>query len=276
MSERGLFRDGLITLSALPESILTRERPFFESLSVARDKGFSRLARVRSAVNMAGHVVPGLEDRLTKMLAPDHIPMQSAELTHCGGVHTVFTNEEKTHALKIDRFSLGMSHEELVTHTEEKREKYDIVRRTFDAPDMVVPTSFLIVHSHVQNRPVSAMIQPYLPNLRDIFFDFTPEELAAQMRGNETLRKQFDTFNRLRDNIEYDGEMWSLDYLGKGNITVTEQGTMAIVDPDILPESYLQAQPSRMRLIQKRRDFLTEVEREVQSCESAGTRTQNQ
>ena len=264
MSERGLYRDGLVTLSALPESVLTQDRSLSESLSVVRDNGFSRLARVRSMLNIAGHVVPGLETRLTKLLAPNHLPIQTAELANCGGVHTVFTDEERTHALKIDRFSLGMSHEEMVRHTLEKQEKYDIIRKTIDEPDMVVPTSFLIVHSHVLNKPVSAMVQPYLPNLRDIFFDFTPEELAAQMRTNETLRKQFDTFNRVRDNIEHDGETWSLDYLGKGNITVTEQGTMAIVDPDILPESYLQAQPGRMRLIQKRRDFLTEVEQKLE------------
>lgn len=276
MSERGLFRDGLITVSALPEAILTKERPFFESLSVARDKRYSRLTRARAAVNLAGTAIPGLEEYLTRFFAADQVPIQSAELTHCGGVHTVFTNEQKTHALKIDRFSLGMSPEEIRQYTLEKQEKYERLRGMFDEPDIVIPTSFLIVHSQIQNRPASAMVQHYLPNLRDLFFDFTPAELAAELRNNEKLRKQFDTFNRVKDDIEYDGEKWSIDYMGKGNITVTSKGTMAIVDPDMLTKSYLHGHPSRMTLIQKRRDFLAEVEKGVQSCESAGTRTQNQ
>lgn len=233
MLERNAYQRRLMVMSMLPELKLQDDVGVVKGVRKVLKRDQSQLVHARNALKLAEHIIPGAERLIARNFSTKRLPADNMSLHAFGAEHSVFIDSEKTHVMKVDRFSLGLPHYELMEYAADKRGQFNALCKTFAGMDMVAQTSYLLVHSHVFNKPALAHVQRFQTGLRDLFTSFTVNELRELAYTHETFAKQLDYFATNMNGVSFEGKKFMVDYLGHGNICVTPENKLTIIDPSI-------------------------------------------
>lgn len=133
--------------------------------------------------------------------------------------------------LKIYRLSKGGNVAELIRIANWQKQEYLLLKNLYqDIPELIPDEHYLLLNGPDNGTPVVAMIQTFESRrIRDIFMDFTPEQLERLIQKHPRLRNQIDAFVKITgDNPQLiDNE---LDILGKNNLAVVGEDS----DPHLL------------------------------------------
>lgn len=253
---RLLFRslDAAVTACLRPKAdLLASLRELFSLRS-------SNYNRVAAAVNLVDRMAPGASHAISTLLTRSpHLPFAGtqAELMSYGSGATVFflRGRGKDRVLKVYRQSLGREPQGVMAVLALYRGKYETVRGWYNGRvRLVPPAQFLIIHGPILDRPAAAILQPYVHgDKRDLFEDFTDEDLLRLLHDNPALARQFVFFVRQTMHV-YATQGLCLDFVGRDNLMLVNDGRdwrLLIVDNGIF-------EPAAMR--HKAPDTVAEIE----------------
>jgi len=235
-----MYLSGL--LRALDAAITAPLRPkisFADHVKILLSTKSRNFDRMSSLVNVIDKAFPGLAICLYRSLCSSiRIPFDntSIELINYGTGATVFLlhvgGEHKV--LKVYRRSLGKRLEGVLAVANEFSRKHEFLSSCYNRGFNIVTVSeFLILNGPILGIPAAAILQPYIHgNKRDIFGEFSDDDVVRLMRDHEHLRKQFITFVEQTVELFSKGEM-CFDVLGADNLMLVEQcGDLRLVVVD--------------------------------------------
>jgi hypothetical protein len=122
--------------------------------------------------------------------------------------------------LRVVRSTLGRPTQAATAAAREARGRYRRISRLYQGGDLILPTSFLVMHTPLLGRTAAVSIQPRLPeDARDLFADFTDVELLTVMRGDPAFAGQLRFFViRTAASVRSLGRC--VDLVGRGNVLV--------------------------------------------------------
>jgi hypothetical protein len=259
LRSRLLFR----SLDAAVTACLRPTMDFTATLREMLNPRTSNYKRVADAVNLVDRVLPGASRALSILLTRSPLlPFAGIrpELMSYGSGATVFflRHSGGDKVLKVYRQSLGRDLQGVMEVVKLYQGKYETVQGWYSGRvRLVPPAQFLIIHGPILNRPAAAILQPYIHGeKRDMFEDFTDEELLRLLRADASLAEQFIFFVRETWRI-YVARGLCLDFVGRDNLMlVNEAGrwSLLIVDNGIF-------EPDALR--QKAPETVTEIERRM-------------
>jgi hypothetical protein len=158
--------------------------------------------------------------------------------------------------LKVVRRTLGRHPGAALAAARESREAYRRISRLFRGTDLILPTSFVVLHSPLLGRPAAATLQPLLQGTaRDLFLDFTDRELLTVLRSDARFAHEFRLFVARTAECARRSER-CLDLLGQGNVVVvaTPEGPrMKIIDyGEIDLDEWSRSKPAAVREFRRR------------------------
>jgi hypothetical protein len=186
-----------------------------------------RYERLRDLVRLAIVALPPLARWLQRaLLEPRRLPFRASalELLGSGSAATVFRieleSQERPLALKVYRWTLGLSAAELARVSRRHRARHEELRRWFG--ESVLPTHFLVLNGPLRALPVAVCLQERLPGSADLLA-LSDDEILRRLRARPGLRAEFVRFaHRL---LEVRGLGFLPDLLGSGNLLLVERGT---------------------------------------------------
>ena len=210
--------DLLITAPLVPKQrALAHVRSIFDARVRKRD-------RFISLMSLGDALVPGMTTSLSSILHdPRTVPLNvvSTELIGYGSGSTVFLirTADSSIVLKVVRRSLGKHRGELIKLAREFRGKYDIVSSLYgEESGIILPAQVLVLTSPVARVRAAAIIQPYMgSDTKDLFKDFSDQDLVLLLRHHDRLRRQFVLFCK-RTIAIYSQHNHVLDMIGPKNV----------------------------------------------------------
>jgi hypothetical protein len=229
-------------LRALDAAITAPLRPkisFVDHVKFLLNRKSGNFDRVPSIVNVIDKIIPGFSIYLSRSLCSSILlPFgnTSIELLNYGSGATVFLLQagDERKVLKIYRRSLGKRLDGMLAVAAEFNGKYKFLTSCYNRGfDLVTMSDFLIVNGPVLGSPAAAILQPYIyGKKRDIFTEFSDDELISLMRKHDHLRKQFITFVEQTVEVFSKGEV-CFDVLGAYNLMLVEHcGDLRLVVVD--------------------------------------------
>jgi hypothetical protein len=202
----------------------------FAYLGSLLSPGSSNYDRVAALVGLIDTLIPGTGRRASEFLfraGSIPFPGEPLELMASGSGSTVFLLDtgQGRKVVKAYRRTIGRSGDGLRGLATVYKAKYDTVSSWYAGPyDIVLPASFLLLHSPLLGRPAVACVQPYVEGeKRDFFADFDDAELLRLMKEDDGLREQFAFFARRTLKIR-DAQRLCTDLLGTQNLMITREG----------------------------------------------------
>lgn len=190
----------------------------------------SHYKKVTSLVNLVDTVFPGTARRASNFLCrPRYLPFATVRVRllgyGSGSTVCLLERENGPKVLKIYRRSLGKDLQELLKLADIFRGKYEAISSWYGGPwSPVLRADFLILRGPLLGRPAVGCLQPYIGGeKKDLFRDFSYDELISLMQENNALRAQFVFFAKRTIHL-YATESLCVDLLGNGNLIVTTNG----------------------------------------------------
>lgn len=213
--------DAVVTAPTRPASSLSAE---LQAALKPRQANYNRIGALVAALD---HLLPGAAERAGRLLLqPDALALryERCELLAYGSGGTLFllSNGGEQTVLKIYRRSLGQRGPELAALAAEFRRKYEVILAWYrnDSFNLVLPSSFAILHSPLRRVPALASLQRYIaPPHRDLFTDFGQDDLAMLAAVDAHFGRQLSHFVAATLRV-YDEEARCLDFVGAGNVLV--------------------------------------------------------
>lgn len=210
--------DLLITTRLVPkQGTLAHLRRMLDARARKRD-------RLVSMISLGDAVIPGVTSYLSSVLCNTrNIPLNavSTELIGYGSGTTVFLirTPGSSIVLKVVRRSLGKQLRDLITLAREFRGKHDIVSSLYgNDSGIILPAQFLVLRSPVAQTCAAAIIQPYMgSNTKDLFKDFSDQELVSLLHCHDHFRMQFVHFCEKTISL-YSERNQVLDLIGSKNV----------------------------------------------------------
>ena len=210
--------DLLITTPLVPK------QRAMDHLRCMLDARIRKRDRLVSLISLGDAVIPGMTSSLSSMLRNTRsIPLSavSTELIGYGSGTTVFLirTADSSIVLKVVRRSLGKQLGDLIKLAREFREKYDVVSSLYGKDSgIILPAQFLVLTSPVARTRAAAVVQPYMgSNTKDLFKDFSDEDLISLLKYHDLLRRQFVLFCERTISI-YSEHNQVLDLIGSKNV----------------------------------------------------------
>jgi hypothetical protein len=188
----------------------------------------SKYNRIVSFTNLVDQIVPGFTMQAARsLLRLKHVPIAGCQikLLAYGTGTTVFLlqNDHDSQVLKVFRRSLGKPLSHIWELAKEFQEKYNTLVACFNDPDeVVVPSTFLVLHGPLLSVPSAAIIQPFISGKKlDLFLDFSIEEVIQLGKDDARLRRQLlDFSSRLFKAMEETDRCF--DLVGRENLMMVE------------------------------------------------------
>jgi hypothetical protein len=204
-------------------SPLQPRQPILTQLRSALSRSESTYERTFSTVNLVDRLLPGVAERLSRwMYRNNRFPWAPVdiELIAFGSGAAVFklTWPQGVNVLRIYRRSLGRPPAGLLETAAYYKKNYETVLSWYGA--VVLPMEFLVLPGLPLIGPVAASLQPYIHGERkDLFDDFSDDELLQMFEADDRLREQFIHFagQTIR---QWDAGDMCYDFLGRENILV--------------------------------------------------------
>jgi hypothetical protein len=184
--------------------------------------------KVPSAINLADRFIPGVAERLSQSLyrsaqlpfAQSHMYLLSYGL---GATVFFLHTPAGDKVLKIFRRSLGTGAKRGFKILNEYKTKYEMIASWYRCDPQIVPDAqFLMLNGPVLEHPVGAVLQTYVPGeQRDLFTDFSSQELVELIRSDVSLRKQFCLFAS-RTLALFDEDRVLIDLVGSKNVALVQ------------------------------------------------------
>ncbi len=212
--------DLLITTPLVPK------QRAMDHLRCMLDDRIRKRDRLVSLISLGDALIPGMTSSLSSMLRNTRsIPLSavSTEFIGYGSGTTVFLirTADSSIVLKVVRRSLGKQLGDLIKLAREFREKYDVVSSLYGKDSgIILPAQFLVLTSPVAQTRAAAIVQPYMgSNTKDLFKDFSDEDLVLLLKHHDHLRRQFVSFCERTISI-YSDHNQILDLIGPKNVMV--------------------------------------------------------
>ncbi len=207
-------------------------------LLTALDPRLSKRQRFLAGVHLVDSVVPIEESLAAKVIGSQKLPFtdESPKLFALGCEHSVFLIETPNarHVLKIDRSSIGLDNESLKQKAQEVKSEYQMIKNWFEeVPDLIPNEEVIITQSHLMQKPAIGIIQPYFPDGKDFFVDYSKEELVRLLRQKAHLRKTFLGFARKFMDLKNNDQL-SVDIIGDKNLAVLADNKLVFLDPHVI------------------------------------------
>lgn len=206
-------------------------QPTFKQFKMIFSLRSSNHARVASVVNLLNIILPGASQRVSRALCRfNHLPfaITNVRLMNYGSGSSVFLldTEDGYKVLKVYRRSLGRTGEDLLQITNVFKRKYETVSSWYDGPyRFVPPATFLILHGPALDAPAAAALQSYIPGeKKDLFLDFTDDDLVTFLQQETGLKEQFLFFAHKTLEI-YTQQGLCLDFIGRENLMMVKNGS---------------------------------------------------
>lgn len=205
-----------------------------------RRSDHSRYNRAVSIVHMLDRVIPGVSRRLSRSIyGNSRFPWSpvSTELIARGSGAAIFKLNwsHGPKVVRIYRRSLGRSLAGLLKVAGYYQSRYRMLSYWYGGPLGLIPEmEFLVLQGPYLVGPVAASLQPYIHGQkRDLFQDFTDDELLLLLKEKPFIREQFLFFAKQTLCQWEEGKM-CLDFLGRQNVMVVNQGGKhRLVLPDL-------------------------------------------
>lgn len=236
-----------------PSTVSRRFLPRYDS---------SRYSRAVSIVHMVDRVIPGVSTRLSRRIyINSRFPWRqvSTELIARGSGAAIFKLNwsHGPKVVRIYRRSLGRSLDGLLKVAAYYQSRYRMLSNWYGGPLGLVPEmQFLVLQGPSLVGPVAASLQPYIQGQkRDLFQDFTDDELLRLLKEKHFFREQFLFFAKQTLRQWEEGKM-CLDFLGRQNVMIVNQGgnyrlclpDLGIFEFEILAKKH----PKKIAQIEKR------------------------
>jgi hypothetical protein len=189
----------------------------------------STYARTILAISWIDRVVPGVVKRLSRWMYKNNrfawAPID-IDLIAFGSGAAVFKLSWKDgeKVLRIYRKSLGKARRGLLEIANYYKQNYELVHDWYGAvPDFVLPMDFVVLQGLPLIGPVAASLQPYVHgSKKDLFEDFSDDELLELLTENERVREAF--FHFVEQTIhQWDGRKMCYDFIGRENLMLVQQ-----------------------------------------------------
>jgi len=207
---------------------LRPKQPFRKQIEMIVNPRTSNLDRVGSAVNLLNLIKPDASIRVSRFLCSyEHLPFQinSIRLMAYGSGSSVFLLETDAghKVMKVYRRSLGRTGEGLLELCHEFKNKFEIVSSIYNGRyRFVSPALFLILHGPALAAPAAALVQSYIPGeKKDLFIDFTNEELVAFLQHETCLKERFIFFAQKTLEV-YNHHGLCFDFIGRENLMMVK------------------------------------------------------
>lgn len=180
----------------------------------------------------------------------DKVPFDSKKyslkenISFCGANDVIVLDSQDDSApsfvLKVNQVSEFLGNEEdSFKIAREGRNEYERIAAAYRRiSGFVAPESHLVIHSPKTGKPVAAVLQIFVGgNIRDIFRDFTKEELQELIRNNDAFFQQLNDFISITENNSFLIED-ELDLAGNNNLAVIgDRGKerLTLLDPHFIP-----------------------------------------
>lgn len=202
----------------------------------------SKYRKTQRAAVLLGDWFPRVSDWVCRRLFnPRYLPFADVggvRLLGWGTGTTVFLLEPlhggEGRVLKVYRYSLGRRRHTLVRQARQQRATYERLRAWYDESGVLVPTSFVILHSPLLSQGAVANLQPHVAGPhRDLFTDVSEAELKDLLDTCPPFRRQFASFARATV-AAADRDGACADLAGRNNIVLVEhRGGVRLVLLDI-------------------------------------------
>lgn len=259
--------DAILTTPLRPAEPVGTE---LRTLLRPRSANYERVAALAGAIE---RLWPGMAQRFSRsLLRTEKLPLASAtsdsiRLLGYGSGSTVFLLPHAAAAplvLKVYRRSLGHSPDMLQRIAHFFTAKYRTVQHWYGGPlNLVPPASYFLLNSPLLSTPAVGMLQPYIGGQkRDLFEDYTAEELLDLLRTDAGLCRQFRFFAR-RTMEFYRTENCCVDFLGRENVMLNKQDggwRLLVLDYGIFNvDEVRQRSPATGELVSSRLTYLETV-----------------
>lgn len=229
----------------------------------------SRFNRAVSIIHMIDRVIPGVSQRLSRRLYLDsRFPWRpvSTELIARGSGAAVFKLNwsHGPKVVRIYRRSLGRSLDGLLKVAAYYQSRYRMLSQWYGGPLELIPEmEFLVLQGPYLVGPVAASLQPYIQGQkRDLFQDFTDDELLKLLKENHFVREQFLFFAK-QTLCQWEERKMCLDFLGMQNVMIVNRGgkyRLCLPDLGIFEfETLAKKYPKKISQLEKRIHRLTRL-----------------
>lgn len=217
-----------------------------ELFSELNKKG--KYQKVMSLMRIMKELAPEMvSDKILKILPrddPSRLPFNPDKLEFKGrvgkgGEHKVYLLEatnssEPSYVLKLNFQNLG-SLDQVKEKAAEFKKEYEEIKQRYAAIPGIVPDELTIITSDLRSgKPIMATIQKfYGGKIRDLFHDFSQEELIELFEREPKLCDEFKQFQQITEK-EYNDKGKTIDFPGDKNLSIidTETGLkLVILDP---------------------------------------------
>ena len=241
---------------------LQSERSISLQLRSALLANTSSFDRVMSLVNLIDRITPGFANALSHWFyKKNRFPwtLVDTELMAAGSGAAVFKLNWRngTKVLRLYRKSLGKPSPGLVEMAAYYKKNYETILSWYgSAKDLVLPMQFLVLQGLPLIGPVAASLQPYVHGQhRDLFQDYSDDELLRILAANREVREQFLVFVRQTICQWEEGKM-CYDFIGRENLMLVKQGTsykLQLVDVGIFKfDGSMKIPPEKVAQIEQR------------------------
>jgi hypothetical protein len=250
------MRQVLMLLDAAMISSLVPRPTMRSHLTIVLNRGTRLFDKTVSWLGLASRVTPGISAVVEQTACTfDRFPVVAdcVRLVHYGSNASVYLLEHGSEriALKVYRDSFGLSREALIRSAAHRRRQYDALVGWYrQVAEVVLPSSFFVIHGPLLAWPVVASMQPFIDtDGRDLFGEISIKRLLHLAVTNESFRSQLVGFAETTARLFERGGP-SIDLTGPENVFVIGQGDscrLVVVDPGVvdlqrmrshLPERY--------------------------------------
>lgn len=156
--------------------------------------------------------------------------------------------------------------DELMETARQNREDYKKIREIYSSMPELIPEEITVLLSHRKSgEPSAATIQKFLGNnLRDVFNDFSREELLKILRNSRSLGDDFIKFTKISVELERNSSE-VIDLLGDKNLSIAKQGekfNLVFLDPHLVSSTKSDDEERASRL-KKALSYLNEISQEI-------------
>ncbi len=213
--------------------------------------GPHRYPRLVAALSLVNELMPeALSRQLAKKLDRkdfSQLPFNPEKLEFkekigAGYVSKVYLLEAKadslpSYVLKLD-FNKPGDANDLHKFVKQNQEDYERIKDYYrDLPDLIPEEESLLLTGRKDRKPVVATVQKFIgTNLKDVFNDYTPEELRTVMANNPALHKDLAHFTELSLAWRVERSE-AVDLVGEKNLVVAEQDgrlVLKFLDPHLI------------------------------------------
>lgn len=242
-------------------------------LGEALRAGTAHYARVGALVGLLDRLRPGLAQALSRaLMRTGQLPLahQQVELLGYGSGATAYLVEHEAGraVLKVYRRSLGQPPIGLARIAQEFQTKYKTVAGWYNGRhDLVPPAVVLILAGPLAGLSAVALLQPYVAGpRRDLFLDFSDDELCALFGREPTLRDEFLAFAGRTLRV-YRQEGRCVDFVGRENVVVVgdDRPRLRVLDNGIFNLAALaESAPGTAALVTQRLSRLQQLQSRVE------------